>query len=312
MNGVLLMSEIVLPAVDDEATATEPVVSKSAGAMLREAREASGLHIAALAVSMKVPVKKLDALEADQLDLLPDSVFVRALASSVCRTLKIDPKPVLDRLPQMAVQHLNVDKRGINTPFRSSSDGRRESVFDQLSKPVVLAALALVVAALVLILFPSAERTEVVSEVSAERSGTAPPATAPALAPLPVATGQFVDPAGHPTPALLAAVPVNPAPAVVAAPAVPVVAQAPAPVTNTSTGMLVFKLRGPSWVEVTDAGGAVQLRRIVLSGETVGASGALPLTVVVGRADVTDVQVRGKPFDLAAVSKENVARFEVK
>ena len=35
--------------------ADEPVLS--AGAMIRRAREASGLHIAALAVSLKVPVK---------------------------------------------------------------------------------------------------------------------------------------------------------------------------------------------------------------------------------------------------------------
>ena len=63
---------------------------------------------------------------------------------------------------------------------------------------------------------------------------------------------------------------------------------------------------------MVDANGVVQLRRILATGETVGVSGALPLAVVVGRADVTDIQVRGKPFDLAAVSKENVARFEVK
>jgi len=41
-------------------------------------------------------------------------------------------------------------------------------------------------------------------------------------------------------------------------------------------------------------------------------SGVLPLSVVVGRADVTDVFVRGKPLELNAVSRENVARFEVK
>jgi cytoskeleton protein RodZ len=34
--------------------------------------------------------------------------------------------------------------------------------------------------------------------------------------------------------------------------------------------------------------------------------------VVIGRADVTDVEVRGKPFGLEKISKENVARFEVK
>lgn len=284
--------------------------------MLREAREAAGLHIAALAVSMKVPVKKLEALEADQLDLLPDAVFVRALASSVCRSLKIDPQPVLQRLPSTAIPRLNADKVGINTPFRSPSDGRGESVFDQLSKPVVLAALALLVAALVLIFFPSIEHNEVVSEVSADRAATPQPeAAAPVLAPLPIATGQFVDPAGRPVPALVAAAPVNPAPQTAAPPAVvgaPLAAQPSAQLTNAATGLVVFKLRGPSWVEVTDASGTVQLRRIISSGETVAASGTLPLSVVVGRADVTEVQVRGKPFDLTAVSKENVARFEVK
>ena len=63
------------------------VLDKSAGTMLREAREAVGLHVGALAVSLKVPVKKLEALEADDLEQLPDAVFARALAATVCRTL---------------------------------------------------------------------------------------------------------------------------------------------------------------------------------------------------------------------------------
>jgi cytoskeletal protein RodZ len=60
--------------------------------MLRDARHAAGIHIEALAVALKVPVSKLEALEADNYQVLPDAVFVRALASSVCRSLKIDPK----------------------------------------------------------------------------------------------------------------------------------------------------------------------------------------------------------------------------
>jgi cytoskeleton protein RodZ len=67
-----------------------------------------------------------------------------------------------------------------------------------------------------------------------------------------------------------------------------------------------------SWVKVTDAKGAVVLSRTIAPGEAVYAAGALPLSVVVGRADATRVQVRGQAFDLAAHSRENVARFEVK
>jgi cytoskeleton protein RodZ len=77
-------------------------------------------------------------------------------------------------------------------------------------------------------------------------------------------------------------------------------------------GVLSFKAKGESWVEVTDAKGVVQLRKTLAKGEAAAASGALPLSVVIGRADMTVVEVRGQAFSLDAISKDNVARFEVK
>jgi cytoskeleton protein RodZ len=42
-------------------------------------------------------------------------------------------------------------------------------------------------------------------------------------------------------------------------------------------------------------------------------SGKLPWRVIVGRANLTEVSVRGQPFDLLPVSsKDAVARFQVK
>ena len=67
-----------------------------AGALLKAARERQGLHIAALAAAIKVSPRKLDALENDRWDELPDATFTRALAQTVCRTLKIDARPVLE------------------------------------------------------------------------------------------------------------------------------------------------------------------------------------------------------------------------
>src|SRR5687768_11256537 len=90
----------------------------TAGALLRAAREKQGLHIAALAAAIKVSPRKLDALENDRWSELPDATFTRALAQTVCRTLKIDAKPVLDLLPAVggaALEHASV---GLNTPFR--------------------------------------------------------------------------------------------------------------------------------------------------------------------------------------------------
>ena len=90
-----------------------------AGALLRAAREAAGVHIATLAGTLKVPLDKLQALENGDLAALPDMVFARALASSVCRSLKIDPAPVLALLPRVAPGSLAGQTEGINTPVKN-------------------------------------------------------------------------------------------------------------------------------------------------------------------------------------------------
>ena len=76
--------------------------------------------------------------------------------------------------------------------------------------------------------------------------------------------------------------------------------------------MVVFKARSVSWVQVVDGKGNTVLRRVLDGGETVGVNGTLPLSVIVGSAEATSVEVRGKPFNLQSVTRDNVARFEVK
>jgi hypothetical protein len=51
------------------------ITHKTAGDLLREAREAHGLHIEMVAAALKVPPQKLMALEADDIASLPDPVF---------------------------------------------------------------------------------------------------------------------------------------------------------------------------------------------------------------------------------------------
>ena len=77
-------------------------------------------------------------------------------------------------------------------------------------------------------------------------------------------------------------------------------------------GLVVFKSRATAWVEVVDAAKVVQLRKTLMAGESIDVSGALPLSVIVGKADSTEVLVRGKAFDLTPLVKDNVARFEVR
>jgi len=314
--------------LQDQADAGPAV---SAGSLIRQAREAAGLHIAALAVALKVPVKKLEALEADRLDLLPDAVFVRALAASVCRTLKIDAGQVLALLPQTGKPNLGQQSAPINTPFRSPGDGPGPSLLAQISRPAVLAGLLLLLGALVLIFLPAAQQPGTATQPATPSPAVAGTPVTPsgALSGVAMARTELLE-ANKPTVTDSAAQPVVPAgmtpavpvlapqPSAVASPPVAVAAAVPAApaatvaVSPAAAGIIVFKAKGESWVEVTDARGTVVLRRTLAAGEEAGASGVLPLAAVVGRVDATQVEVRGKTFDLGAVSKDNVARFEVK
>lgn len=290
----------------------------SAGELLRQAREAAGVELAALAVLLKVPLKKLEALEADQFQQLPDAVFVRALASSVCRTLRIDPGPVLERLPQTGAPRLALDDSGLKTPFQAPTDVSSAPFWDRLSRPLMLAALAILVGAMVLIFFPSTQQG---SELAVVARNATPLPPQPALQGEPAAVVP-VTPEPVPTPAAVTVPAATPAPVV--PPAASTVRPVAVPVAEDesdaqklrrklpSTGVVVFRTEGPSWVEVTDGRGNIQLSRLIEPGEVIGASGPLPLSVTVGRADVTQVEVRGKPFSLADVTRQGVARFEVK
>lgn len=303
----------------------------TAGGLLKEARQAAGMHIAALAVALKVPVSKLEALEADNYTVLPDTVFVRALASSVCRTLKVDPAPILSLLPQSQSPRLSVDSAGINAPVKGSvgkSSASSSASFagsGSGSRSVVLVVLALLVGAVVLFFVPRHPTTgdsadpvpvAVPDALPANASEPVPAAALPSTAERPADMPSSALPAA----ALAASVPASAAPSA-AGPASPAalaggVAVGNAPLADgaseASSDALVLRARSPSWVQVRDANGALALQRNLAAGESVSVSAPTPLAVVIGRADVTEVMVRGKPFDLTAVARENVARFEVK
>lgn len=283
----------------------------SAGQLLRAAREAAGLHIGALAVMLKVPVTKLEALEADRIDDLPDPVFARALAASVCRSLKVDPAPILQLLPHSRKPTFQDDSNRINAPFVASRPSLAGALLRQLARPVPLASMLLVLGAIGLIVFTRPAR-EAASLAPALSTASVAVAATPTAAAAPAGVTENV------TPALVFATSIAgaaSAPAPVGA--LPPLATLPLPATAAAAPLpgdapLLFRTREESWINVTDGKGSVALNRIVPAGEVAAVNGTPPFRVVIGRADATEVQVRGKPFALADVTRDNVARFEVK
>lgn len=303
----------------DQAPQAPPVAGGSAGTALRLAREAAGMHIGALAVSLKVPVKKLEALEADDLEQLPDAVFARALAASVCRTLRIDPQPVLQMLPQLQAPPLQVGSQAGSPRIDVQRGLAGVPGLSRLSKPVLYTTAALLLGAVLVWLLPllnlgtlgsgtDSDVGQVIRDVPIPLAGSVqslvvPPEAPPAAQQTPTA----------PKPAASTAVATAPSlPATGAGVSVVAPVAAAGNAMSADAAILVVTTRGSSWVQVVDSDGVVQLRKTLAEGESARINGALPLTVVLGRANEIDVQVRGKPFNLAPVSKDNVARFQVR
>ena len=267
----------------------------TAGAVLRAARERQGLHIAALAASIKVTPRKLEALEADRYDELPDLAFTRALAQSVCRALKIDAEPVLALLPKPAgVGRLEQVASGLKTPFHEGSGRGADGEGSLLGRLAVWAPLLVLLAALVLYLLPTS-----VFDPAPPPVVVTPPATAEAPA----------QPTGDAASAAAPAAPV--VETVHSAPAEDDAASEPARDAAKPASLLTLRASEPSWVEVRDAKGAVLLSRTLQAGETVGVDGALPLRATIGNAAGVSAVFRGEPLDLAPRTRDNVARLEL-
>lgn len=290
----------------------ESQAGASAGALLRQARQSAGMDIAVLASALKVPVNKLQALENDDFAVLPDAVFARALASSVCRTLKVDPAPVLGQLPQGQAPRLVGDKDGLNAKFKDPQDKAPPLRLPAASRGVSLTVLVLLAAAAAVYFLPSG-----MLEFDLARA----PAPAPAQAVVEASqeNGSVSEPVPGAESAVSAQSPASDVPAAaptaaVPAAAVPMVAASVASAAGAAvaSALLEFRATAESWVQVRDAAGAVVFERTLKAGESAQAPGKPPLSVVVGKVNATEVMVRGAPFDLSTVARENVARFEVK
>lgn len=299
-----------MPGLQPEPDVSRQTPPGGAGSLLRQARQAQNLTIEQVAERLKVSVPKLQALEADQYELLSDPVFMRALAASVCRLLKIDAEPVLDGLPRPKPSPIRTDDEGLNASFRESHRGLGRSWFMHDRTSIGIAVLVLLAAALAIVIWP---RSHPDASDQAGASLTQP-------SPAPVSSA--AEPAVTPAPTTAPLTPVAPASAPVpaeqltpAAHAVAVDAMTAQPNPNAApagTPVLTLKASGTSWVQVTDAKGVTQLHKTLQAGEQISVSGELPLSVVLGRADLIAVTVRNQVLDLGAVTKNNVARFEVK
>ena len=295
------MTNSLSPSSTELPQSQSAVQNQTAGQLIRAARIAKGMHTALLSVTLKVPVRQLEALEADQYDAFKGPVFVRALASSVCRHLQMDPTPVLALLPPSA------DRLPVHRPSLESLTSEKPLRFERVaflrSIPVQTMTIAVLMLALIAALLwmpspstwswlPSSSK----QAVSADQPVQAMPAPEPMSSePLTAASAQASEPV-----------------AVVQAPAAAAPAASVPAITASSGAVLAFSATSDSWIEIRNNKNQVLWSRVVHAGENAEVQYPLPLNVVIGRASAVRMTYQGKPFDLAPHTKVTVARFEVK
>ncbi|MEO5696922.1 MAG: helix-turn-helix domain-containing protein [Burkholderiaceae bacterium] len=289
----------------------------TAGALLRQARQARGLHVAALAAAIKVAPRKLELLESDQFDQLSDATFTRALAQTMCRTLKVDPAPVLALLPPANVHGLDQVSDGLNMPFRGDQGGAEPLPWLGIPGPALwLVGLLLVAAAAVILLpagwnpIPGARDESTPSDSTVVTTSVTAPSVvgAPAVVPGATAASSVAADAAPQTAAVPAAPALQPQTAASDVAVAPPAALAP----TAAGGVLQFRITARSWIEVVDASGRPLISRVLDPGDNVDFDANPPLKVKIGNVRGTQVVFRGKPVELASFTQGNVARFELK
>jgi cytoskeleton protein RodZ len=293
-------------SASETSLAPTPASAPTAGQLLREARLKAGVHLAVLSVTLKVPVRQLEALEADELDPSKGPVFYRGLASSVCRHLHTDAAPILALLPQTSA-HLQPLVRSVQ-PLESEGSVRISSVpwGRMLSSQVVWVAALLLFLTGAFLWMPGPAQWAWLDDVKALMADevVSQEVSEPVVSASNVATEPVISSAAVASPA-------SPPAASVSQP----IASAPTtkPVVSASAEPeWVFSASGESWLEVRNAQKAVVWSGVVKAGETTRIQSPLPVSVVVGRAQVVTVTLRGQPFDLKPHTQVTVARFEVK
>jgi cytoskeletal protein RodZ len=238
------------------------------GSTFKKARESMGLTLEQIAAETRIGTRFLEAIENEQLHLLPGGIFSRGFVRSYAERLKLDPdKAVADferqssyREPAL-IEDLNVSA----PPPRKSN------------RSLYTIAIGALVALVAIFYVVTRESTKSVS------AGQPPVHAAPAVAspPAPEPPPQAATPAAS-SPSSEAASP--PAPA-------PTTAVAPAPEAPKGTMTIVVSARAVTWVKILADGKTVNAGEILQPGTTRQYTAQSSIGVTLGNAGGVDLQV---------------------
>lgn len=290
-----------------EEISTQPEHSQAEsvaiGRIFVAAREKQGLSAADVARQLRLGVKQIEALEADDYVSLPGNTFVRGFIRNYARLLQVDADPLLRAFQQ----HAPSEALAMSTPPR----GGEFSIYPSKRWMWYAGAAALmVIAAPLLVYFAlSSDGSQPVSAAKrAQPVPRQPVATLPAVVPEQSAQPLVL----QPIPQQVAPVAEQPAGAATMPPPAAPQPVAPVSAAPTGSGRIVFKFDQESWTEVRDKDGKKLFSQLNLAGTEQTVQGEPPFTLVVGNAAHVKAVFNGAPVDLTPYINVDVARLSLK
>lgn len=305
-------------AVDQPATSPNPP-PQSVGLQLRTARLARGLTANDVAKALKLSLRQVDALEADDWASLPCNTIIRGFVRNYARLCGLDSDLLMAELDRLTMPQGAELEMSVGTPVSLSADDK----VDRRDFVRVLSGLIVLLLAVSVYFFlpqelwlstvsalKSATQSAAVRPVAKDNVVAAEPEAAPepiaaptaAASPASVATTADTAPAAAATvpAATVGAAPGSPSGVAVAPAATPVVAGAK---------ILKFSFDQPSWVEVRDGSGKVVFSKKNEAGSEREVEGVPPFAVIIGNAGHVTLLYKGKNVDLSRRSKDDVVRL---
>lgn len=281
------------------------------GKILAQARKDKGLSVADVARSLRLSVRQIEAIDADDFDKLPGKTFLRGFIRNYAKLLQLDPEPLLQgRLAATPQQRFQAQAITVPASRVEYSPPRGQRTFSTApARPWLKFLLA---AFVVLVLAGGAAyellrggdiRTVVVKpagEPAVESAGDNVPLALPSVQPQTQANPQpLALPAAAPAPKIeTQAVPVQP----------PSGAEAAA----QAGSRVKFSFSGESWVDIRDKNGRSIYKQLGHAGDEQTITGPPPLFLTIGKADNVKVLYNDKPVDLAPHTAGEVARLNLK
>lgn len=299
----------------------------SVGEALQAARLAKKLTQQDISNSLRYSIKQIDALEKNEFDLLPDAMIIRGLIRNYAKQLEIDAEPLLAIYRQSTASESN--------KVITVQSSMRPILLSKERQPWVKYILASIVVAVLLLAWLfyvdyMPESTGVTVKNAPKVIELAAPATVEPLPEIALPAAQRLaeeNVAVLDLPAEPNAVLNQPAQAVagikpseatapediksLSQPVVSMVNPGAADSTqvNPSDKALSMAFAGEAWVRVTDKAGTVIYENIFYDGNKKTIKVSPPLTVIVGNASATKLNFGGQDINLAAHTKNNVARI---